>query len=143
MVWSEISHWQAHINFISTLRTLTHLLALSLNYSRIKPLASPITHLPIIAHVPTSLLDHQSLTGTCSQFVIPSLNFSPKRTCLNCWLRRMFKFPDINGCLTNNGGCDHFCSFRRGEVTCSCSEGFNSWQTRCYGKPDVNGSFAR
>ena len=51
------------------------------------------------------------------------------------WIMWFF-FPDINECLTNNGGCEQVCTNTEGSFVCSCNSGFilNSDNFTCNGK---------
>ncbi len=33
-------------------------------------------------------------------------------------------FPDVNECITNNGGCGHICTNTQGSFVCSCRSGY-------------------
>ena len=48
-----------------------------------------------------------------------------------------FKNPDINECLSNNGGCHQNCHDSDGSYTCSCNDGYqlNSDRHTCKGTP--------
>lgn len=45
-------------------------------------------------------------------------------------------YPDVDECLSDNGGCDHNCTDSDGSYTCSCNNGYqlNSDGHKCDGK---------
>lgn len=46
---------------------------------------------------------------------------------------------DINECLANNGGCDHFCRNTVGSFECGCRKGYKllTDERTCQGEPPV------
>ena len=50
----------------------------------------------------------------------------PRNTIFLFWLvfNLHFPFPDIDECLSNNGGCHHNCTNEAGTYTCTCQAGY-------------------
>ena len=48
----------------------------------------------------------------------------------------LYTYPDIDECLSNNGGCHHNCHDSDGSYTCSCNDGYqlNSDGHTCEGR---------
>ena len=46
---------------------------------------------------------------------------------------------DINECLVNNGGCDHFCRNTVGSFECGCRKGYKllTDERTCQGEPSL------
>ncbi len=56
--------------------------------------------------------------NTCTGFTPPYQCFSPLLS-----ISLSLFFADIDECLENNGGCDHFCRNTVGSFECSCQKG--------------------
>ena len=67
-----------------------------------------------------------------SKFYLPTISDTADTINIHC----SHNYPDVDECLSDNGGCDHSCTDSDGSYTCSCNNGYqlNSDGHKCDGK---------